>query len=65
MQAEMPGVQQMIQNLLENALKYGGSLVRLRVSAGVLEVYDSGSGPDQAQWERLLRPFEGSGKLLA
>ena len=57
-QAEMPGVQQVVQNLLENALKYGGSLVRLRVSAGVLEVHDSGPGPDQAQWERLLRPFE-------
>ena len=48
----------MVQNLLENALKYGGPLVRLRVSAGVLEVHDSGSGPDQTQWERLLRPFE-------
>lgn len=56
--AEMPGLQQVIQNLLENALKYGGPLVRVRVSAGVLEVYDSGPGPDQEQWERLVRPFE-------
>ena len=56
--AEMPGLQQVIQNLLENALKYGGPLVRLRVSAGVLEVHDSGPGPDREQWERLLRPFE-------
>ncbi|WP_407543500.1 HAMP domain-containing sensor histidine kinase (plasmid) [Deinococcus radiomollis] len=56
--AEIPGVQQVIQNLLENALKYGGSQVRVRVSGGVLEIQDSGPGPDRAQWERLLRPFE-------
>ncbi|MGY2895844.1 sensor histidine kinase [Deinococcus sp. UYEF24] len=56
--AEMPGLQQVIQNLLENALKYGGPLVRVRVSSGVLEIQDSGPGPNQEQWERLLRPFE-------
>lgn len=56
--AEIPGLQQFIQNLLENALKYGGPQVRVRVSGGVLEIQDSGPGPDQAQWERLLRPFE-------
>lgn len=56
--AEMPGLQQVLQNLLENALKYGGPLVRVRVSAGVLEIRDSGPGPDRQQWERLLRPFE-------
>jgi len=56
--AEMPGLQQVIQNLLENALKYGGPLVRVRVSSGVLEIQDSGPGPGQEQWERLLRPFE-------
>ena len=56
--AEMPGLQQLIQNLLENALKYGGPLVRVRVSGGLLEIHDSGPGPDQEQWERLLRPFE-------
>ena len=56
--AEMPGVQQVIQNLIENALKYGGQVVRLSVSGGALEIHDSGPGPEQTQWERLLRPFE-------
>jgi len=28
------------------------------VSGGVLEIRDSGPGPDRQQWERLLRPFE-------
>jgi len=64
-QAEMPGVQQVVQNLLENALKYGGPRVRVRVSGGVLEIEDSGSGPDGTQWARLLRPFERGGALQA
>ncbi|WP_424952970.1 histidine kinase dimerization/phospho-acceptor domain-containing protein [Deinococcus sp.] len=64
-QAEMPGVQQVILNLLENALKYGGPLVRVRVSGGVLEIRDSGAGPEQTQWPRLLRPFERGAALQA
>jgi len=63
--AEIPGLQQVIQNLLENALKYGGPQVRVSVSGGVLEIQDSGPGPDQAQWERLLRPFERGAALQA
>ena len=57
-QAELPGAQQVIQNLVENALKYGGERVRLTVQAGVVEVHDDGPGPTQADWSRLVRPFE-------
>jgi len=56
--AELPGAAQVIQNLLENALKYGGPRVRLRVGGGQLEIQDSGPGPEQAQWARLVKPFE-------
>jgi signal transduction histidine kinase len=63
--AEMPGLQQVIGNLLENALKYGGPLVRVGVSGGELQIRDSGCGPDQQQWERLLRPFERGAALQA
>ena len=57
-QAEMPGLQQLVLNLLQNALKYGGEQVRIQVTRGQLVVHDSGSGPDPAEWERLRRPFE-------
>ncbi len=57
-QAELPGVEQLVHNLLENALKYGGRRVQLSVAAGLLSVWDDGPGPEAGQWERLLRPFE-------
>jgi len=57
-QAELPGLQQLVHNLLENALKYGGQRVQLSVAAGLLSVWDDGPGPEPGQWERLLRPFE-------
>lgn len=56
--AERPGLRQLVLNLLQNALKYGGEQVRIQVTRGQLVVHDSGSGPDPAQWERLCRPFE-------
>ena len=62
-QAELPGLQQLVQNLLENALKYGGPVVQVQVKAGTLAIHDSGSGPEQAEWERLLRPFERGQRL--
>ncbi len=64
-QAEIPGVQQVIQNLLENALKYGGPNVRVSVQRGVLDIQDSGSGPEREQWARLLSPFERGAALQA
>ncbi|MGY2893904.1 signal transduction histidine kinase [Deinococcus sp. UYEF24] len=62
-QAELPGLQQLVHNLLENALKYGGPVVQVQVKSGTLAIRDSGRGPEQADWERLLRPFE-RGKAL-
>ncbi|WP_425145263.1 HAMP domain-containing sensor histidine kinase [Deinococcus sp.] len=56
--AETPGLHLVIQNLLGNALKYGGPLIRVRVGAGTFSVCDSGPGPAQTDWARLLRPFE-------
>ena len=52
-EAEMPGLAQLVHNLIENALKYGGTRVRVSVSAGTLRVHDDGSGPDPLDWERL------------
>lgn len=62
--AEREGVERVISNLLENALKYGeGPDVTLSVKAGTLSVTNAGSGPPTEQWERLLQPFErGAGR---
>lgn len=58
-QAEREGVECVISNLLENALKYGeGPQVTLRVKGRTLSVENGGSGPNPEQWERLLQPFE-------
>ncbi|ULH17125.1 HAMP domain-containing histidine kinase (plasmid) [Deinococcus sp. KNUC1210] len=56
--AEMPGLQVVIDNLLSNALKYGGAAVRVRVHGQTLSIRDSGPGPLESEWARLLRPFE-------
>ncbi|WP_225430159.1 sensor histidine kinase [Deinococcus detaillensis] len=61
--AEAEGVQRVISNLLENALKYSsGETVKLSVKSQVLTVSSAGAGPERDQWTRLLQPFErGSG----
>ncbi len=56
--AERAGVQQVLVNLLENARKYGGSVVTLSVGTNFLEVRDTGAGPAPETWSQLLRPFE-------
>ncbi|WP_229776641.1 sensor histidine kinase [Deinococcus ruber] len=56
--AEPLGVRQVLRNLLENALKYGGDRVVVRVSPLSLMVWDSGPGPLMTEWARLTRPFE-------
>ena len=56
--AEPLGVRQVLRNLLENALKYGGPRVVVRVSPMSLTVWDSGGGPLPTEWARLTRPFE-------
>ncbi len=58
-QAEEEGVNRALINLIENALKYGqGQVVTVRVEAGACTVGNLGTGPDRAQWPRLLLPFE-------
>ena len=57
-QAEPLGVRQVLRNLLENALKYGGPRVLVLVSPHALTVWDSGPGPQPQEWARLARPFE-------
>ncbi|MBB5296980.1 HAMP domain-containing histidine kinase (plasmid) [Deinococcus metallilatus] len=57
-QAEPEGVRQATVNLLQNALKYGGSQVTLRVRPRELSVADDGPGPPRENWPRLLRPLE-------
>ncbi|WP_407568741.1 sensor histidine kinase [Deinococcus altitudinis] len=56
--AEPLGVRQVLRNLLENALKYGGPRVMVRVTPHALTVWDSGPGPLPQEWARLARPFE-------
>ncbi|MEW6420773.1 MAG: HAMP domain-containing sensor histidine kinase [Deinococcota bacterium] len=57
-QAEPEGIRQAAINLLQNALKYGGPQVTLRVRPGLLSVADGGSGPAREDWSRLLHPLE-------
>ncbi|EYB67205.1 periplasmic sensor signal transduction histidine kinase [Deinococcus phoenicis] len=57
-QAEPEGVRQAAVNLLQNALKYGGPQVTVRVRPGELSVADGGPGPRQEDWPRLLHPLE-------
>ncbi|MGY2896827.1 sensor histidine kinase [Deinococcus sp. UYEF24] len=56
--AEPLGVRQVLRNLLENALKYGGPRVMVRVTPHALTVWDNGPGPQPQEWARLARPFE-------
>ncbi|GGJ57578.1 sensor histidine kinase [Deinococcus roseus] len=59
-QAETVALQQLIFNLLDNALKYGpaNENILLQVEDHQLTVQDAGKGPPREEWERLLRPLE-------
>jgi two-component system osmolarity sensor histidine kinase EnvZ len=54
-------IQRMLSNLLDNALRYGGSEVEVATRAegdcAVLEVLDRGPGIPPGEAERMLRPF--------
>lgn len=63
--ADMTGLQQVLYNLLENALKFtpaGGSIgVRTRVcdaQTWSLEVWDTGRGVEPAKREAIFQPFQ-------
>ncbi|GGM59830.1 two-component sensor histidine kinase [Deinococcus arenae] len=57
--AERDGVERVISNLLDNALKYGAAgPVYLRVSGVTLEVQNQGPGPRPDDWLQLQLPFE-------
>lgn len=65
--AERDGVERVISNLLDNALKYGAAgPVHLRVCGATLEVQNQGPGPRPDDWEQLQLPFErGAGTQAA
>ncbi len=57
--AERDGVERVISNLLDNALKYGAAgPVYLRVSGMTLAVQNQGPGPRADDWAQLQLPFE-------
>ncbi|GAA4018840.1 HAMP domain-containing sensor histidine kinase [Deinococcus rubellus] len=57
--AEGDGVQRLLINLIENALKYGtGDVVTVHVERSTCTIGNGGTGPAQTDWARLLQPFE-------
>jgi two-component system, OmpR family, sensor histidine kinase PrrB len=67
-----PGLRSLLDNLLENAARYGGGEVRVAVGAGELVVEDSGPGIAEDDRARVFEPFvrlgdreDGSGLGLA
>ena len=47
-----------LSNLVDNALRYGGGRVLIRVrQPGVIEVIDHGPGVRSSEWDRLKQPF--------
>lgn len=61
--ADPDSVRRILANLLDNALRYGGSSVRIRVATSgtereaILEVADDGPGIAAADIERIFEPF--------
>ena len=60
--ADPTRLRQIIRNLVTNALRYGGDIVRVQVSAdaegGYIEVRDSGGPIPRARVETMFNPFE-------
>jgi PAS domain S-box-containing protein len=60
-EADSARLQQMIENLLDNAMKYGGRRVAVRVgqegARGTLSVEDDGAGMSEETLASLYRPF--------
>jgi signal transduction histidine kinase len=61
--ADPDSVRRILGNLLDNALRYGGSSVRIRVATSgtereaILEVADDGPGIAAADIDRIFEPF--------
>jgi two-component system, chemotaxis family, CheB/CheR fusion protein len=60
-EADSARLQQMIENLLDNAIKYGGTRIAMRVapegSVGTLVVQDNGAGMTPKLLASLFKPF--------
>jgi signal transduction histidine kinase len=61
--ADPDGIRRILENLLDNAVRYGGAAVRIRVTTSgsereaTLEVTDDGPGIAEADAERIFEPF--------
>jgi signal transduction histidine kinase len=52
-----PGLRSLVDNLLENAARHGGTRVRLTLEAATLTVEDDGAGVPEDERERIFAPF--------
>ncbi len=51
-----------IENLLDNALRYAHSLVRITLSDNLLEVYNDGPAIEKDRLDKLFKPYEKGNK---
>ena len=51
-----------IENLLDNALRYARSLVRITLSDNLLEVYNDGPAIEKDRLDKLFKPYEKGNK---
>ena len=56
-----PGLRSVVENLLENAVRHGGSCVRVTLTPAELTVEDDGPGVPEADRDRIFEPFVRSG----
>jgi two-component system sensor histidine kinase CssS len=51
-----------VENLLDNALRYAKSVVRIKLRSGRLEVFNDGEQLDQAYLQKIFTPYEKGNK---
>ena len=51
-----------IENLLDNALRYAHSLIRITLSDNLLEVYNDGPAIEKDRLDKLFKPYEKGNK---